>query len=192
MAGHSSSLQGSKSPQVYSLVADGRRKVHTTLPDGSEMIEEYDVEDDCLLLRKTRKKCPFGKESVWEYEIGAPATSNSALLDEVVGGSDEAQLPLMVPSAASPFCVMLDAKKSFEWRIRNLPYPISTYDVTIDEETQEIVVRTMNKKYFKRLGIKNMKNMGLSLVAKSLTWTHQHNTLIIRYLKPEKVRTTTC
>jgi DPCD protein family len=39
-----------------------------------------------------------------------------------------------------------DTERSFQWRIRNLPYPADTYAVTVDEEKQQIVVRTSNKK----------------------------------------------
>ncbi|OXB71597.1 UNVERIFIED_CONTAM: hypothetical protein H355_011232 [Colinus virginianus] len=178
----------SSAPRLYALVADGRRIVHSTFPDGSEMIEEYDVEDDCLLIRKTRKNSPFGKRSSWEYEIGAPPTLNPGSCGSgAVGGNDEEHQRLLTPTAASPFCVMLDTKRAFQWRIRNLPYPISTYSVDIDEASQEIVVRTTNKKYFKRLAVRPLKNVGLSLDARSLSWTHQHNTLVLTYLKPGKV-----
>ncbi|CAI9149178.1 unnamed protein product [Rangifer tarandus platyrhynchus] len=182
-----SSSQASKAPRVYSLVADGRRIVHTTFPDESEMVEEYDTKDDCLLSRRTRRKLLFGKESSWEYEVGAPSTLDSgSSASGAVGSNDGSQQPLMMPVAASPFCVMLDTKKAFQWRIRNLPFPASTYSVTIDEVTQEIVVRTTNKKYFKRLAIRSLKDVGLSLDAQLLTWAHQHNTLILTYTKPQK------
>jgi len=43
-------------------------------------------------------------------------------------------------------CVRADTRQSFEWRIRNLPYSIETYDVTVDQSGRAIVVRTTNKK----------------------------------------------
>jgi len=45
-----------------------------------------------------------------------------------------------------PVCVRADTRQSFEWRIRNLPYNIETYDVTIDQNDRAVVVRTTNKK----------------------------------------------
>jgi len=45
-----------------------------------------------------------------------------------------------------PVCVRADTRQSFEWRIRNLPYSIETYDVTVDETGRAIVIRTTNKK----------------------------------------------
>lgn len=40
--------------------------------------------------------------------------------------------------------------KDFEFRVRNLPYTADNFEVTIDDEKQQIVIRTKNKKYFKR------------------------------------------
>lgn len=39
-----------------------------------------------------------------------------------------------------------DKKKSFGWRIRNLPYPLDTYDVKVDTDNKHIIIRTTNKK----------------------------------------------
>ena len=44
-----------------------------------------------------------------------------------------------------PVFVRKDTKAAFQWRIRNLPYPIETYNVTCDPE-QNVVIRTTNKK----------------------------------------------
>jgi len=40
----------------------------------------------------------------------------------------------------------------FQWRVRNLPYPESTYNITIDPTDNKFVIRTTNKKYYKRFG----------------------------------------
>ena len=45
-----------------------------------------------------------------------------------------------------PVCVRADTRLSYEWRIRNLPYSIETYDVSVDQNGRAIVVRTTNKK----------------------------------------------
>jgi hypothetical protein len=39
-----------------------------------------------------------------------------------------------------------DTRDTFEWRVRNLPYPPEVYSVTVDQEQRQIVVRTSNKK----------------------------------------------
>jgi hypothetical protein len=44
----------------------------------------------------------------------------------------------------------------FEWRVRNLPYPKPTYAVTLEQSDRKIVVRTSNKKYYKRIAIEDL------------------------------------
>ena len=39
-----------------------------------------------------------------------------------------------------------DTKNSFQWRIRNLPYPKDVYSVTADCDNRVIIIRTSNKK----------------------------------------------
>ena len=51
-----------------------------------------------------------------------------------------------IMSFLQPIFVRVDSRKSFEWRVRNLPYSIDNYDVTVDQESQSIVIRTNNKK----------------------------------------------
>jgi hypothetical protein len=79
----------------------------------------------------------------------------------------------------------LDTKDSFQWRIRNLPYPAEVFSITIEEP--DIVVRTSNKKYFKRIDIPDMRRLGVKLEARSLSWKLQYNTLVISYQKPKDV-----
>jgi len=86
-----------------------------------------------------------------------------------------------------PIFIRKDTGERFEWRIRNLKWPKEVYSLEIDEQKQEIVVRTTNKKYFKRFDIPDMKRIGLKLEESSVVWKYQHNTLIIGYDKPEKI-----
>lgn len=39
-----------------------------------------------------------------------------------------------------------DTLSSFQWRIRNLPYPKEVYSVSVEEEQRCCVIRTTNKK----------------------------------------------
>ena len=71
------------------------------------------------------------------------------------------------------------------WRIRNLPYPASVYSVTIDGN--QIVVRTSNKKYFKRIRIPDLDNIKCELTPTRLSWSHRNNTLVIKYEKPPEL-----
>lgn len=87
-------------------------------------------------------------------------------------------------SSSNPIFLRKDTPDQFQWRVRNLTYPSDVYAVTIDHEKQEIVVRTSNKKYYKRFGIPDVARAGLALKDNLLSWKHQHNTLIISYAKP--------
>ncbi len=53
---------------------------------------------------------------------------------------------LIVSSSLNPVFVSRDSKQFFEWRIRNIPYPIENYELSVDDEKQQIVLRTANKK----------------------------------------------
>ena len=157
---------------MTSMTSGGRKKCHYTLPDDSEVVEEYDVQTDALMVRKRRCKTILGAQGEWVYEIGeAPA--------RVTIENDTLRA-----SSSNPVLVRKDRPHAFEWRIRNLSYPKSTYSVEVDTEKQQIVVRTSNKKYFKRISIEDMDRARLPLEAGSLQWTHENATLIINYKKP--------
>ena len=81
-----------------------------------------------------------------------------------------------------------DTNERFEWRIRNLKYPKEVYNLTVDHNTQDIVLRTTNKKYFKRFDIPDLKRLGIKLDESNIAWKYQNNTLIIGYDKPEKIK----
>merc|ERR1711988_1284257 len=108
--------------------ADGKKKIHTTYPDGSEMVEEFDDRTDMLLVRKSRKATTLGKEGEWVYEVGqAPQTAFDPHSD------------LISASSSNPIFLRKDTPEQFQWRIRNLSYPQEVYSVTVDHEKQDIV-----------------------------------------------------
>ncbi|KAJ7376230.1 hypothetical protein OS493_036053 [Desmophyllum pertusum] len=148
-------LETLRTARKTSLVQDGRRKVHYTFPDETEMVEEYDVSSGELLVRKWKKRSSVGRESKWEYEI-ANFTRK-------------------------------DNSKAFQWRIRNLPYPLNVYSVTVDEDKYSITIRTSNKKYFKRFHITDMERAKLNLEQSAISIAHANNTLIITYQKPSLI-----
>eukprot|EP01027_Heterolobosea_sp_BB2_P011885 GEZU01017253.1.p1 GENE.GEZU01017253.1~~GEZU01017253.1.p1 ORF type:complete len:215 (-),score=44.11 GEZU01017253.1:206-796(-) len=156
------------------IVSEGRKKIHTTFDDGSEMVEEYDLETDELVVRKTRKPTKLGGEGEWFYEIGAPTNIRPAEL-------------LIAESNNNPVFVRKDATDAFQWRVRNLLYPKDVYSVSVDEAAQEIVIRTSNKKYYKRFDIPDMKRAKLKLDPSALSWTYTNNTLLVSYKKPDPI-----
>lgn len=159
------------------MKGDGRKKVHTTNLDGrSEVVEEFDERTGVLLLRKSRKPKAFGGEAEWVFEVG-----------QVQEKAFDPHADLMRASSSNPIFLRKDTPEHFQWRIRNLAYPADVYSVTIDQERQQIVVRTSNKKYFKRIDVEDLARLGLKLKEESLSWKHQHNTLIISYTRPIEV-----
>eukprot|EP00759_Apiculatamorpha_spiralis_P044637 PhF_6_TR41586/c0_g1_i1/m.63016/K20800/DPCD; protein DPCD len=164
-------------PVKRAVVANDRRRITTTNPDGSEMIEEYDVITDELLLRKVRQgKNALGRESPWVYEVGSEPKVFRPDTDTLREASTE------------PVLSRKDSADYFEWRVRNLPYPKETYDVSVDLEKQQIVVRTTNKKYFKRIDVPDLKRQGTPMVASNLAWDWKHNTLLVMYKKDKVVK----
>jgi hypothetical protein len=162
--------------KVMSLIVDGRRRVNTSFPDGSEMMEEFDIKTNELLLRKTRRKTTLGGEGEWVIEVGSVALTSKPF--------DPSKDAIALSSSAPIFC-RLDTKDSFQWRIRNLPFAAEVFAVTV--EGPEIVVRTSNKKYFKRIDVPDMRRLSLSLESSQLSWKLQHNTLVISYKKPQQI-----
>ena len=149
--------------------------MHYTFPDDSEMVEEYDLQTDELVVRKRCSKTVLGAKGEWVFEVGEPPA-------RVTVDND-----MMRPSSSNPVLVRKDRINAFEWRIRNLPYPKPTYSVTVEAEARQVVVRTANKKYFKRIDIEDMNRMRLPLEESALSWTHENNTLIVQYKKPAQV-----
>lgn len=163
-------------PQIMCVRSDGRKKIHTTFPDGAETVEEFDERTDVLLERRVRQPQKLGGEGQWVYEVGqAPEAPFDPHGDTIRA------------STSNPIFLRKDTPEQFQWRVRNLAYPSDVYSVTIDHEKQDVVVRTSNKKYFKRIGVPDLARVGVTLKDNLLTWKHQHNTLIISYVKPEEV-----
>ena len=177
-AGHSLDMATPLWPEgtkCTTMSTGGRRKVHYTFPDEGELVEEYDLQTDELMVRKRCTKTVLGAKGDWVYEVGEPPARMTIEND------------LMQPSNVNPALVRKDRVNAFEWRIRNLPYPKPTYSVTVDGEARQLVVRTTNKKYFKRISIEDLDRMRLPIEEKALSWTHENNTLIIQYRKPAEV-----
>lgn len=50
-----------------------------------------------------------------------------------------------------------------------------------------MVLRTVNKKYYKRFDIPDIKRLGMKLDESCLAWKYQNNTVLIFYDKPREV-----
>lgn len=169
------------------LITNGKKRLQTKYSDGTEMVEEYDLASDELVTRKWKFNHGFGlkkNSDIWEFEIGdAGSSSMSKNGGGLEGGSAEG----LFFSAVNPSFHTRDRLDAFEWRVRNVPYPKDVYSLSVDEKSQEIILRTSNKKYYKRFNIPAMKRVGLNLEEKSISFSHENNTLIIQYEKPKVI-----
>ena len=76
-----------------------------------------------------------------------------------------------------------DSPSHFIFRIRNLPYPASTYQLSVAPTA--ITLQTSNRKYYKQISI---PELSAPLSADCMKWEHSNNTLIIWYTKPQPVK----
>ncbi|XP_016362705.1 protein DPCD-like [Sinocyclocheilus anshuiensis] len=158
------------------LIADGKRKVHYLFEDGSEMAEEYELKTDELVLRKWRHKSTFGGQGQWTLEVGE-TNPNGVTSD------------LIKESSSNPLFMRKDTKTSFQWRVRNISYPTEVYSVSAEPAERCCVIRTSNKKYYKKFSIPDLDRCQLPLESAALSLTHANNTLIISYKKPKEILT---
>ncbi|XP_077679454.1 protein DPCD isoform X3 [Eretmochelys imbricata] len=86
-----------------------------------------------------------------------------------------------------PIFMRRDTQTSFQWRIRNLPYPKEVYSVSVEKDQRCCVVRTTNKKYYKKFPIPDLDRFQLPLDAAALSFTYANATLIITYRKPQEI-----
>eukprot|EP00039_Didymoeca_costata_P013498 m.205973 g.205973 ORF g.205973 m.205973 type:complete len:205 (+) comp15793_c0_seq10:413-1027(+) len=157
------------------MAVGGRKKIHFTFSDGKELVEEYSLKTKILCVRKWRKPTTLGGAAAWEFEVG----------ENEMGSKPEADVGLFV-SSSNPICVRKDTKAAFQWRIRNLPYPLDVYSISISEDKGQMILRTTNKKYYKKFTIPDMERAGLLLDPDAITMGHANNTLLISYNKPPK------
>ncbi|KAJ6669083.1 hypothetical protein lerEdw1_007892 [Lerista edwardsae] len=170
-------LEQLRAARKTALLGDGKRKIHYLFEDGKEMAEEYDVTTNQLLLRKWREKTSLGAYGNWQIEVGELALPALGTLDR----------ELIKESSTNPVFMRKDTKSSFQWRIRNLPYPKDVYSVTVEKDQRCCVVHTTNKKYFKKFSIPDLDRFHLPLNSNALSFTHANNTLIITYQKPVEI-----
>jgi len=111
------------------------------------------------------------KESDWNYEIGEAPVKEE----------------LIKPSSTNPIFVRKDSPKEYQFRIRNLTYPAEVYSVDVDIEKQEIVVKTSNKKYYKRIPVPDFQRQNIKLESGKVSWVFKNNTLVISYPKPDPI-----
>ncbi|XP_029915861.1 protein DPCD [Myripristis murdjan] len=168
-----------KSSKKTALINSGKRKVHYLFADGKEMAEEYDLKTDDLIVRKWRCKSTLGAQGQWQIEVGESLTAAGASLDS----------ELIKENCSCPVFMRKDTKTSFQWRIRNLPYPKEVFSVSVEPSERCCIIKTSNKKYYKKFSISDLDRCQLPLDCSALSFTHASNTLIISYKKPKEILT---
>ena len=148
-------------------------KFHTVFKDGSEIVEEYGIYSEELESRRVKKIGMTGKEQ-WTTEIGEeikPRSNDEFLIRE---------------NDNNPLFIRKDTQKEFQWRIRNLKGDADNFMVECDKDKQQIVIRTKNKKYYKRFGIPDLERLNIKLDENLMKVNFINNTLIISYTKPKE------
>ena len=127
------------------LKVSGKLRVQTTFPDklNTEMVEEW-TSDKELHTRRWRQTSVLGRPGAWEYEIGSAASQPS---------NANASEPIFSVSSSSPSFLSLDSPSHFLFHVTNAPWPVSNYKLSVDAEKDELLLRTHNKKYFKRFRV---------------------------------------
>ena len=148
-------------------------KFHTVFKDGSEIVEEYGIYSEELESRRVKKIGMTGKEQ-WTTEIGEeikPRSNDEFLIRE---------------NDNNPLFIRKDTQKEFQWRIRNLKGDADNFMVECDKDKQQIVIRTKNKKYYKRFSIPDLERLNIKLDENLMKVNFMNNTLIISYTKPKE------
>ncbi|XP_061423745.1 protein DPCD isoform X2 [Lethenteron reissneri] len=156
------------------LLEGGRRRIHYSFEDGREMIEEYDVITELLMLRRWRVRSMLGAPWAWETEVGEPGPSPSSV-------------DTLKESAAAPVCVRGETREELWWRVRNVPYPQHVFSVCVDSTNNNLVISTSNHKYYKRLSIPDLDRLELLLDPEAVSFSHKNHTLIVKYQKPARL-----
>ncbi len=149
-------------------------KFHTVFKDGTEIVEEYGIYSEELESRRVKKIGMTGKEQ-WITEIGEeikPRSNDEFLIRE---------------NDNNPLFIRKDTPKEFQWRIRNLKGDADNFMVECDKDKQQIVIRTKNKKYYKRFNIPDLERLNIKLDENLMKVNFVNNTLIISYTKPKEV-----
>ncbi|XP_056136003.1 protein DPCD isoform X2 [Lampris incognitus] len=165
--------------QSWAELLRSSKKTALIHDDGKEMAEEYDFKTDDLIVRKWRTKSTLGSQGQWQIEVGEPLAANIASLDS----------EMIKENCSNPVFMRKDTKSCFQWRIRNLPYPKEVFSVSVEPSGRCCIVKTSNKKYYKKFSVPDLDRIQLPLDCSALSFTYANDTLIISYKKPKEILT---
>jgi len=132
----------------------------TTFEDGAELIEEYDIKTDELMVRRRRGKTATGAWKDWEWMCGDPPPPSigggaRAGGGAAGGGGDDGSgrpgagpgnaggdVLMRASTSRNPVLGRVDRPEVFQWRLRNVHgWPADNCLVSADVESGEIVIR---------------------------------------------------
>lgn len=87
----------------------------------------------------------------------------------------------------NPIFIRKDTQSDFQWRIRNLNSDKDNFIVECDKDKQQIVIKTKNKKYYKRFNIPDLQRIKINLDESLIKVNYINNTLVISYKKPQEI-----
>lgn len=166
------------SADKVALVGSSTRKIHYKFENGEQMIEEYNLNTGVLTKRAWKSNKSIRKDDDWEVEIGDSWTDTNQKQVQDLGIKE---------SQDTPFVTHRLTKTKLEWRIRNIPYPEEYYNISVDSDEKCVVVRTINRKFFKKLPMLDFRRLNLKPSQSALTFSHFMNTLVITYEKPPEL-----
>lgn len=159
------------------LKDDKIKKIHYKLEDGREMVEEYNIDTQVLLRRAWKVRAQLGGEGKWDVEIGDP----------IQDGTPHVETAEIMESKDQPVLSRRNTRVNLEWRIRNLPYPIEVYSIAANNEDKCIVIRTTNRKYYKKLQVPELERLNIPIEQANISSIHKFSTLIVTYKKPQQL-----
>jgi len=139
--------------------------------NGIQTVDICEIDTGKLLARKQRERLTSGADGSWEWVYGSPLEDKQEIES------------IAVSQGKNPIFMRLDNATHWQWRVRQIPYPSNFYSVNVDEEKNQIVIRTTNKKYFKRINAPNNEKFEQS----KIEWNWSFSTLVIQHPKPPRV-----
>ena len=192
------------------LRLDRKFRVQTKYVDGTEKVEEWSSDmNDTSIVTNRREKCqelklisrkwktptglnnnPFATcDNSWEYEIGEVTkhntTDNNNTYTSASAQAGSRQNQLMTLNSKCPTWHMDATKDLLLFKVRNCPWPLENYEAVIDDNTQEIILRTKNKKFFKRFKIPALSRLNERPCKTLISLSHANDELVLSYIKPK-------
>jgi len=183
-----------KVESTSAIVVAGNIRAQTKFSNGIENIEEWSSKSSSnkqlrpetmeLLMRKWRGPDKMGRIGNWEYEVSQPIHHAASNQEEI--GSDI----ISINKNENPIWSSEWTPSHLLWKATNSVWPFENYSVTVvDDAQQTLVVRSKNKKLFKKIQIPALARIHEKLndSAVDLEYNSKLKCLTILYKKSEAV-----